>query len=134
MAERRLLLLCERGGFAPLHQAASAAASMIASGGRADLVLFHAALARFLDGEADTVDDRQPSVDSYRDALGEGRVRPVSEVLAHARGDGAGLFACSASVALLGREPSQMLDIVDEIVGWPTILRWMEASDQVLYL
>ena len=134
MAERRLLLLCERGGFAPLHQAVSAAASMVASGGRADLVLFHAALARFLDGEADAVGDDQPSVHSYRNALDEGRIRPVSEVLADARGDGAGLFACSASVVLLGREPGQMLDIVDEIVGWPTILRWMEASDEVLYL
>jgi peroxiredoxin family protein len=134
MRDRRLLLLCERGGFAPLHQAASAAASMLASGGRADLVLFHAALARLLDGETDAVGDDQPSVQSYRNALGEGRVRPVSEVLANARRDGAGLFACSASVALLGREPDQMRGIVDEIVGWPTILRWMESSDQVLYL
>jgi peroxiredoxin family protein len=134
MGNCRLLLLCERGGFAPLHQAASAAASMAASGGRADIVLFHAALARLLDGETDSVDDDQPSVHRYREALDRGRVRPVSEVLANARRDGVGLFACSASVALLGREPEQISGIVDETVGWPTILRWMESSDQVLYL
>jgi len=132
--DRRILLLCERGGFAPLHQAASAAASMVSSGGRADLVLFHAALARLLDGGADTVDDDQPEASSYREALGGGRVQPVSEVLASARRGGTGLFACSASVALLGRETGPVLDVVDEIVGWPTILRWMESSDQVLYL
>ncbi len=107
---------------------------MVSSGGRADLVLFHAALARLLDGGTDTVDFDQPAASSYREALSEGRVHPVSEVLANARRDGAGLFACSASVALLGREPAQVLDIVDEIVGWPTILRWMESSNQVLYL
>ena len=107
---------------------------MVASGGRADLVLFHAALARLLDGEADRVEDDLPSVHTYRSALGGGRVRPVSEVLENARLDGAGLFACSASVALLDRERDQILGIVDEIVGWPTILRWMESSDQVLYL
>ena len=107
---------------------------MVSMGGRADLVLFHAALARLLDGGTDTVDDGQPAASSYRKALIEGRVQPVGEVLANARRHGAGLFACSASVALLGRESAQVLDFVDEIVGWPTILRWMESSDQVLYL
>ena len=134
MGDRRILLLCERAGFAPLHQAASAAASMVSTGGRADLVLFHGALARFLDHGLDIVGNDQPEAESYRKALGEGRVRPVSEILADARRGGAGLFACSASAALLGREPCEVLQSVDEIVGWPTILRWMESSDQVLYL
>ena len=134
MGDRRILLLCERGGFDPLHQATSAAAAMVSSGGRADLVLFHAALARLLDGRADSVDDDHPAASSYREALSGGRVRPVSEVLENGRRDGVGLFACSASVALLGRDTGQVLDVVDEIVGWPTILRWMESSDQVLYL
>ena len=65
MEDRRLLLLCERGGFAPLHQAASAAASALAMGQRVDLVLFHGALARFLDGDVDRVDPDQTHAADY---------------------------------------------------------------------
>lgn len=129
MDQKRLLLLCERGGFAPLHQAAFASAAMLATGGRVDLVLFHAALVRYLDGSVDEADTAE-----QRTALEEGRVRPVSEVLEGARAGGLRVFACSASVALSGREPARTLEQVDEVVGWPTILSWMSASDHVLYL
>lgn len=125
----RLLLLCERGGFAPLHQAVSAAAAALASGGSADLVLFHAALGRYLAGAVDDIQE-----DSYREQIGSGRVRPVSAMLQNARADGLGLYACSASLALLGREGPRDRDQLDEVVGWPTILRWMDQADHVLYL
>ena len=129
-----LLLLCERGGFAPLHQAASAAASALAMGQRVDLVLFHGALGRYLDGQVDRIDPGQPYADSYRDAVESGRVIPVSGVLAAAREAGLGLHACSASVALLGRTPAEVLERVDEVVGWPTIHGWMARADRVLSL
>lgn len=125
----RLLLLCERGGFAPLHQATSLAAAALSEGRDVDLVLFHGALGRFL---GDSLDDTPQ--ESYRAAIDSGRVRPVSEVLARAREDGLRVFACSASVALLGLEPAQVAAQVDETIGWPTILRWMDRADQVLYL
>lgn len=134
MARTRLLLLCERGGFAPLHQAVSAAGAALAAGARCDLVLFHAALARFLAGEVDDVEDDLPGAAQYREALASGRVRPVGAALAGARSGGLGLYACSASVALLGSEPAAVLDAVDEVVGWPTVLAWMSAADRVLYL
>lgn len=134
MGDDRLLLLCERGGFAPLHQAVSAGASWLAAGGRCDLVLFHAALFRVMSAGLDEVEDALPAAASYREAMLSGRVRPVSQILAEARREGLGVFACSASVALLGLEPDEALAAVDEVIGWPTILAWMGASDRVLYL
>ena len=134
MGTERVLLLCERGGFAPLHQAASAAASALASGGRVDLVLFHGALARVLDDLVDEIEPEIAHAESYREALGSGRVAAVSEVLGGAREAGLGLYACSASAALLGREPAELLSRVDEVVGWPTIHGWMARADRVLYL
>ena len=134
VAAGRLLLLCERGGFAPLHQAGSVAAAQLAMGGRCDLVLFHAALARLLEERVDELEPGLDAREAYGDALASGRVRPVSQTLAAAREAGLRLFACSASVALLGAGPDAVLDRVDEVVGWPTILGWMSAADRVLYL
>lgn len=134
MSQPRVLLLCERGGFAPLHQAASAAASALATGARVDLVLFHGALARVLDGAIDEVGPEVPDPKSYREVLDSGRVAPVSQVLEDARETGLGLYACSASVALLGRDPDQVLARVDEIVGWPTIHAWAARADRLLSL
>jgi predicted peroxiredoxin len=134
VGQPRILLLCERGGFAPLHQAASAAASALATGARVDLVLFHGALARVLDDAVDEVGLDVPDPGSYREALDSGRVAPVSQVLEGAREAGLGLYACSASVALLGREPDEVLARVDEVVGWPTIHGWAARADRVLSL
>ena len=105
MENQRLLLLCERDELGPWQQASSAAAAAVASGWQVDLEAFES-----------------------------GRVAAVSGVLADARAGGLGLFACSASVALLGREPAEVLDQVDEVVGWPTILGWMTRADRVLSL
>lgn len=134
MAAERFLLLCERDGFGPLQQAVSAAAAALAQGARVDLVLFHGALARLLDRRLDEIDDTMAHAGAFREALGSGRVATVSELLQGARGQGLGLYACSASVALLGREPADVLGEVDEVVGWPTILGWVSRADHVLSL
>ncbi len=125
----QLLLLCRDGDFAPMHQAVSAASAALASGDAVRLVLFYAALERVLDGALDQVEAA-----SYREQLESGRVRPVSEALDRARKDGLALFACSASVALLGRDATTIGPFVDEVVGWPTILRWMGDAEHVLSL
>jgi predicted peroxiredoxin len=134
VADGRLLLLCERDGFGPLQLAASAAAAALAQGTRVDLVLFHGALARLLDRRVDELDAGMVHAGAYGDALGSGRVAAVSSILSGAREQGLGLYACSASVALLGREPGDVLEAVDEVVGWPTILGWVSLSDRVLSL
>jgi predicted peroxiredoxin len=131
---KRLLLLCERGGYAPLHQAVSAGAAAVAQGMRVDLVLFHGALARVLDGQIDAIGDDLPHAAEARAGQESGRTAQVGEMLESARASGLRLFACSASVALQGREPADVAMEVDEVVGWPTILNWMSAADRVLYL
>ena len=133
MSAGRLLLLCERDGFGPWQQAVSAAAAAIAQGDRVDLVLFHGALARLLDQRLDEIED-STHAGAAREAIESGRVAPVSQILDAARSQGLGVFACSASVALLGREPAEALEVVDEVVGWPTILGWMSRADRVLSL
>lgn len=130
----RLLLLCERGGYAPLHQAVSAGAAAVAQGIRVDLVLFHGALAGYLDGQIDVIGADHPHAAEARAAQEAGRTGPVSETLGAARASGLRLFACSASVVLQGREPAEIANDVDEVVGWPTILNWMSSADRVLYL
>jgi hypothetical protein len=131
MTPPRLLLLCEGDSFETFHQATSASAAALAEGGRADLVLFYGALARWLGGEVDRL-DAAASDRGYAEALESGRVARPSELLADLRREGARVFACSASLALLGHDPADLDDRVDEVVGWPTILRWIRESDATL--
>jgi peroxiredoxin family protein len=134
VAEERLLLICQRDAFAPIQMATSAAAAALAQGARVDLVLFHGALARLLDRRLDEIDGDVARAASCREALESGRVASVSALVESTREQGMGLYACSASVALLGCEPADVLGRVDEVVGWPTILGWMSRADRVLTL
>jgi len=50
------------------------------------------------------------------------------------RSDRCSLLACSASLKLVGRTVGELDGVVDEVVGWPTVLQLMAAPARVLYL
>jgi len=134
----RLLLLCHHGGWDRLYQAASAAAAAASMGQRVDMVFFFDALARLAQDRLDdvTLSPPDPEAEAALVARAEGSgTRPVSELLAAARATGeARLWACSASLALTGVEEAAVRDRVDEVVGWPTVVRMLGEADHALYL
>ena len=133
-----LLLLCHEGGYDHLYQMASCAAAATAGGWKVDAVFFFEALEKLAQGRIDELSF------SPRDAAREERfaerieeigLRPPSVNLASARETGRlQLFACSASAAICGCATEELDGIVDEVIGWPTILRLMEGAAQTLYL
>lgn len=137
-AGRPLVLLCHAGGWDRLYQAASAAASAASVGRRVDMVFFFGALEKLLAGTLDEVTLEPVDLDAQRqltERIAEQGTRPVSSLLEAARGTGlVRVFACSASLALVGRSPEEAAPKVDEIVGWPTIVRLLDAAAHVLYL
>jgi peroxiredoxin family protein len=133
-----LVLLCHAGGWDRLYQAFSAAATAAAAGRRVDLVFFFGALDKLMSGTLDeiTLEPRDASAEATLAARIEAAgTRPPSALLEAARrGKTVRLFACSASLALTGHTPEQARRVVDEVVGWPTILRLVDAGARVLYL
>lgn len=138
VTSRPLVLLCHAGGWDRLYQAASAAVSAAATGRRVDMVFFFGALEKLLAGALDDValEPRDVTAEAALSRrIESGGTRPVSALLEAARSTGrVRLFACSASLALVGRTPEEAADEVDEVIGWPTIVRLMDAGAHVLYL
>ena len=130
----RLLLLCHDARWDRLYQAASCAASASAQGDGVDLVFFFGALEKLIDGRLDEFTPADEMERYARTSLELGS-RSVTELLDAARAGGdVRLYACSASTALLGRSIESAQAIVDEIIGWPTILRLLGKTSRVLYL
>ena len=133
-----LLLLCHGGGWDRLHQAASCAATAAASGWRVDLVFYHGALEKLVEGRLDewSLEPRDPERERrLEDRADEHGTTGPAALLTAARSAGeVRLLACSASCALIGREAQDVAEHVDEVIGWPTTVALMERADRVLYL
>lgn len=134
----RLVLLCHHGGWDRTYQAASAAVSAATSGQRVDVVWFFDALVRLAEDRMDevTLHPRDAEAEArLRERSGAVGTRPVSELWAAARATGEARFwACSASIALTGVDEDSVRERVDEVVGWPTVVRMMGEADHALYL
>lgn len=132
---KRLLLLCHDGGWDRLYQAASAAATATSTGWQVDVVFYFDALRRLLDGTLDEAGD-DARLGALVDAADERGVQPPSALFEAARATGSCRFlACSASLGLIGRDPTDVdAASIDEVIGWPTTLALLEQSDRALYL
>lgn len=136
--ENALVLLCHNGGWDRLYQALSAAAAAGAAGRPVTLVFYLGALDRLMQGDLDRVelDPPQPGREAVLAERAESlRLPLLSALLATARRTGrVKVLACSASMALGGHEVEAHPGAIDEVVGWPTVLRLMDQAAHVLYL
>ncbi|GMV40147.1 MAG: hypothetical protein AMXMBFR64_18630 [Myxococcales bacterium] len=108
-----------------LHHGLALAATAAAMGRPTTIVLFQGALWALVTGRAD-----QPALEGLgvevAAALTVGHERhpaPPTRLLRDARGLGARVYACSGSVELAGLALADVLAVVDDVLGLPTILR-----------
>lgn len=105
---------------------------MVASGGRADVALFFAALDAWAHDRWDELDPAPPLTAG---AIEAASFPPLSSLLAPGRESGAiRLYACSASSGLLGLDPAAVQARVDALAGWPTFARLIGEADRVVTL
>ena len=108
------------GGYDAVHQGLSIAASATSLGREVELYFFWWALERLVKGPLDEPDLREDVADQM-ERRGVPTLRQLLEVV---RGSGkARLFACSGSLAALGITPGAVEPVVDQVVGWTTILQ-----------
>ncbi len=122
-ASNRLLVFLHSGEYDCMHQGLSAAASAASAGRAVEVYFFWWALERLirgdLDGPATLGDGREELAEEFV----ERGFPTLRELLEAARATGrVRLLACSGSLAILGHTPNAVLDKVDEVVGWASIL------------
>ena len=113
-------IFLQSGGYDAVHQGLSIAASATSLGREVELYFFWFALERLVRGPLDAPELREDVADEM-EKRGVPTLRQLLEVV---RSSGkAKLFACSGSLAALGLKPLEVEPLVDQIVGWTTILQ-----------
>jgi len=135
-APRPLFVLAQGGGWERRFSATSLAAAAAAAGQPVDLAFFFAALDAWVGGRWD---DAPPAAAAApggvcAERLAELALPPLSSFLDDGRAAGRiRLYACSASMQLLGLEPAAVQAKVDAIVGWSTFHRLMRGAERVVF-
>jgi peroxiredoxin family protein len=127
-----LLILAHGDTWDMRFQISSLAASAAAAGDRVDVALFFGALDAWVRGRWDELDPRPPVSAERLESLA---MPPLSEMLIHGREEGLiRLYACSASVRILGLDTAQVQASVDALLGWQSFSRMIREAGQVVTL
>jgi peroxiredoxin family protein len=132
-----------------LLQAMSLLLTASSMGWPCHLFLFYGALASYMgggwdevnlaSGQTDGVHNLEPRpvwADKLQAHFEQGDNLSLYEMLKKARAEsgGVGVCACSASCKSLGLDPTSVREMVDEIVGLPTMVRIAEEAKHVMYV
>ena len=127
-----LLILAHADSWEKRFQISSLAASTAAAGHSVALALFFAALHSWVKDRWDTLD---PSPPLEVDRVERQGLPTLSSLLERGREEGQiRVYACSASVRLLGLDPSPVQTRVDAILGWQSFSRMIRHAQQVVTL
>jgi peroxiredoxin family protein len=127
-----LLILAHDDAWRARFQVSSLAASAVAAGQEVGVALFFDALAAWAAGRWDRPEPMPPVPLDRLEALD---LPPLSSLLAAGRERSLlRLYACSASVRILGLDAARLQDQVDAIVGWPTFHRLIRQAERVVTL
>jgi peroxiredoxin family protein len=125
-----LLILAHAGTWEMRFQISSLAASAAAAGERVDLGLFFAALDAWSRGRWDELDPAPPLSADRLESLA---MPPLSGMLASGREQGlVRVYACSASMRLIGLDAAKVQASVDAILGWQSFSRMIRDSPRVV--
>jgi len=123
------------GRYDEIHQGLSIAAAAAASGRKTQIFFFWWALERLAENRL--VPD-QAELSSWprsvAERLEDGRFPTAAALLETARSAGARVYACTGSLAIVGRRPDQLEGKVDGYLGWASILDATEGISSRFYL
>jgi peroxiredoxin family protein len=127
-----LLILAHGGSWDMRFQISSLAASAAAAGERVDIALFFGALGAWAEGRWDDYDPQPPLTAERLESLD---MPPLSQMLSAGREGGqVRVYACSASMRLLGLDPGTVQSSVDALLGWQSFSRMIRDAARVVTL
>lgn len=129
-----LAIFLHSGDYDRVHQGLAIAASAAAAGRTVDVFLFWWALERVLQGKLDEPDfgpEREATVHRFEAR----RLPTLRELFLHLRElGGCRVHACSGSLAAVADEPGNLGPLVNDVVGWSTILKLTAGITDRFYL
>ncbi len=133
MSENRVAVFLHSGDYDRVHQGVAIAAAAASGGRPVELFFFWWALQRLVNGGLSRPEFAQdPDLAHRFETHG---YPTATALLAAARETGrCRVFACSASMEMLGLRPPQLEPLVDTIVGWSAILARTEGVSDRFYL
>lgn len=136
-----LVIFLHSASYDRLFQAANLVATASSMGRATYLFLFYGALATYVDGSWDDIalDPPEQSLPWARTLARSFELSDSPSLydlldMAREHPGGLTLCACSTSVNLLGLEPADVAEKVDQIVGQAAMLEIASRSNQVLYI
>jgi len=137
--KNRLVVFLHSGDYDRLHQGAAIAAAGVAAGRPVELYFFWWALERLAAGQLAQPSFGHACDETRAEALAhrfEQRAYPTAATLLESarRGGACRVFACSASMEILGLKPTALEPLVDSILGWSAILARTEGVADRYYL
>jgi peroxiredoxin family protein len=118
----RLAVFLHSGDYDRVHQGLSIAVSAAAAGRETDVFFFWWALDRLVRDDLDAP-DFGPGREELAEEFAERGFPTIRQLLEAAKESGkVRLFACSGSLAILGKTAQAVQGKVDDLVGWATIL------------
>ncbi|MFI5029038.1 MAG: hypothetical protein ACHQCF_08695 [Solirubrobacterales bacterium] len=137
--KNRLAIFLHSGDYDRLHQGAAIAAAGAAAGRPVEVYFFWWALERLVGGQLARPSFAHARNEAHAEALVhrfEERAYPTAAtLLENARRSGhCRVFACSASMEMLGIKPTTLEPMVDSILGWSAILARTEGVADRYYL
>ena len=129
----RLAIFLHSGDYDRVHQGLSIAVSGASSDREVDVFFFWWALDRLIRDDLDA--PSFPGHEGLEEDFVDGGFPTIRDLLEAARSSGkVRLFACSGSLAILGKRAGSVQDKVDDLVGWSTILdRTSGVADRFVY-
>ncbi|MFN7134297.1 MAG: hypothetical protein ACK4N5_19615 [Myxococcales bacterium] len=133
-ARNRLAIFLHAGEYDRMHQGLSIAASGAASGRDVDVFFFWWALDRLVRDDLDAP-TFGPGNEELAQDFEERGFPTLRQLLEACRATGTvRLYACSGSLAIIGRHAGNVRDKVDELIGWSTILDMTAGVSDRFYL
>jgi peroxiredoxin family protein len=133
MSENRVAVFLHSGDYDRVHQGVAIAAAATAGGRACEIFFFWWALRRLVDGGL-----ARPEFAAEPDLAHRFETRgypTAAALLTAARETGrCRVFACSASMEMLGFRPTELEPLVDSILGWSGILARTEGIVDRFYL
>jgi peroxiredoxin family protein len=122
----RVVFFVQSATFEPAFQVASMGITAVAMGDEVIFVFAFDALRQLVRGGFGLPRSEREMAESTR-AEGLG-VPPPAKLLAEARELGAKVWACDTTVRICGLVPEELGEVLDEVVGLPTIWRLTEGA------
>jgi peroxiredoxin family protein len=122
----KVVLFVQHGSFEPAYQAATVAITAAAMGDEVLVVFAFEALRQLARGTfGEALSDKESSESARAEGLG---LPAPAKLLAEARQLGARLVACDTTVKLCGLSAGELGEVLDEVMGLPSIWRRTENA------